>query len=84
MTTFVDNSNTPCGNTAITDTKIVNEVEKHPALYNPKRRGYKDTAEMDRSWLQIANELGMKRKSLTLTVINILLEGEPTDYCAQS
>jgi hypothetical protein len=45
---------------------LVHEVEKHPALYNPKRRGYKDAAEMDRSWLQIANELGMKRKSLSL------------------
>jgi hypothetical protein len=44
----------------------VHEVEKHPALYNPKRRGYKDCAQMDRSWLQIANELGMKRKSLSL------------------
>jgi hypothetical protein len=79
MTTFVDNSNTPCGNTAITDTKLVHAVEKHPALYNPKRRGYKDTAEMDRSWLLIANELGMKRKSLTLIVIKILLEGGGTN-----
>jgi hypothetical protein len=50
------------------DTKLVHEVEKHPALYNPKRRGYKDTAEMDRSWLQIANELGMKRKSFSLSL----------------
>lgn len=66
MTTFVDNSNTSCGNTAVTDAKLVHEVEKHPALYNPKRRGYKDSATMDRSWLLIANELGMKRKSLSL------------------
>lgn len=60
MTTFADNSNTSCGNTVVTDAKLVHEVEKHPALYNPKRRGYKDCAQMDRSWLQIANELGMK------------------------
>ncbi|PNF20039.1 hypothetical protein B7P43_G05810, partial [Cryptotermes secundus] len=60
MTTFVDNSNTSCGNTAVSDAKLVHEVEKHPALYNPQRRGYKDSATMDRSWLLIANELGMK------------------------
>jgi hypothetical protein len=66
MTTFVDNSNTSCGKTVVTDAKLVQEVEKHPALYNPKRRGYKDTAEMERSWLQIGNELGMKRKSVSL------------------
>jgi hypothetical protein len=69
MTTFVDNSNTSCGNTAVTDAKLVHEVEKHPALYNPKRRGYKDSATMDRSWLLIANELGMKRKSLSLSLL---------------
>jgi hypothetical protein len=72
MTTFADNSNTSCGNTAVTDAKLVHEVEKHPALYNPKRRGYKDCAQMDRSWLQIANELGMKRKSLSLFVTKLL------------
>jgi hypothetical protein len=66
MTTFTDNTNTSCANNGVTDAKLVREVEKHPALYNPKRRGYKDTAEMDRSWLQIANELGMKRKSTSL------------------
>lgn len=75
MTTFVDNSNTSYGNTAVTDAKLVHEVEKHPALYNPKRRGYKDSATMDRSWLLIANELGMKRKSLSLCYQNIQEEG---------
>jgi len=63
MTTFTDNTNTSSANNGVTDAKLVREVEKHPALYNPKRRGYKDAAEMDRSWLQIANELDMKRKS---------------------
>jgi hypothetical protein len=66
MTTFTDNSNTTSANNGVTDAKLVREVEKHPALYNPKRRGYKDATEMDRSWLQIANELGMKRKSPSL------------------
>jgi hypothetical protein len=66
MTTFKDNTNTFSTNNGVTDAKLVREVEKHPALYNPKRRGYKDAAEMDRSWLQIANELGMKRKSPSL------------------
>jgi len=66
MTTFTDNTNTSSANNGVTDAKLVREVEKHPALYNPKRRGYKDAAEMDRSWLQIANELGMKRKSPSL------------------
>jgi Alcohol dehydrogenase transcription factor Myb/SANT-like. len=63
MTTLADNTNTSSVNNGVMDAKLVREVEKHPALYNPKRRGYKDTAEMDRSWMQIANELGMKRKS---------------------
>lgn len=66
MTTIADNYNTSSGNNVVTDAKLVHEVEKHPALYNPKKRGYKDAAEMDRSWLQIANELGMKRKSTLL------------------
>jgi hypothetical protein len=63
MNTFVGNTNTSSANNSVTDAKLVREVEKHPALYNPKRRGYKDAAAMDRSWLLIANELGMKRKS---------------------
>jgi hypothetical protein len=64
MTTFVVNANMSCGNAVVTDAKLVHEVREHPALYDPRTRGYKDSAEMERSWLQIANELGMKRKSL--------------------
>lgn len=60
MTTLADNTSTSSANNGVMDAKLVREVEKHPALYNPKRRGYKDAAEMDRSWIQIANELGMK------------------------
>lgn len=63
MTTSVDNKNTYCEDAVVMDVKLVHEVRKHPALYDPKIRSYKDSAEMDKSWLEIANELGMKRKS---------------------
>lgn len=52
-----------CGNAIASDAKLVHEVRRHPALYDPRKRGYKDCAEMDRSWLQISNALGIKRKS---------------------
>ncbi|KDR22277.1 transcription factor Adf-1-like [Zootermopsis nevadensis] len=60
MTTSVDNKNTYCEDAVVMDVKLVHEVRKHPALYDPKIRSYKDSAEMDKSWLEIANELGMK------------------------
>ncbi|PSN41006.1 hypothetical protein C0J52_16064 [Blattella germanica] len=60
MSTLKDESSKITTNPILFDIKLVQEVRKWPALYDPRRRGYKDSTETEKAWTQVANELGLQ------------------------